>query len=134
MGCRYICNICHRLAVLLGYMRIEQLIWRIKKVTGLVILDPWGTSARVDRLDGDYVWLWYDGIDVPFRRSLAGCVRAANGEPLADKSGQFVKRLMRADGMAVTLYFEPFWTAPARQPSRPVAPTLDSLRRQRKKR
>lgn len=101
---------------------------RISRVKGLTLLDPWGTRALVDRLDGESVWLWYDGINVPFERSLDALVLAANGQFELDKSDQFAKRVDFGGGLAVTLLFDPKWVPPKRMSETPPRPSWDQLR------
>lgn len=106
-------------------MTKNELKNRIVRVKGLVLKDPWGTRALVDRLVGDTVWLWYDGIEVPFQRTLDLMVDAANGLFLADRSDQFVKRLVFEAGVSMTFHYEPNWVQTARTSERAVAGPID---------
>lgn len=108
-------------------MTESQLLWRINRVKGLTLVDVWGTRARVDRLDGAHVWLWYEGLDVPFRRTLASLVLAANGHFESDRSRQFTKRLLGPSGMPVTLWYEPNWVSSGGSSVTAPRPTLESL-------
>ncbi len=57
---------------------------RIVRVQGLRLTDPWGDVAFVRGLDpsGDSVWLIYDGVSVPFERSLDDMVNHTVGRAL----------------------------------------------------
>ncbi len=86
---------------------------RITRVKGLSLKDPWGDQALVDRLDldGDSVWLIYEGLNVPFERALDDMVLAANGHYRTDKSEQFNKLLLIEPGLVATFNFERFWAS-----------------------
>lgn len=71
------------------------------------VKDPWGTMARVDRIEGDGVWLFYDGIDCPFWRSFDSLLAAQRGEFRSDLNEQYAKRVVGPNGFRVTLYFDP---------------------------
>ncbi len=105
------------------------LITRILRVKGLKIKDPWGIPALVDRLDGDTVWLWYDGIEVPFQRGLDECVWAENGNPLVDKASQFDKTMVDETGTVITLHYEPNWSQSERIEPRPTERRLEDFKK-----
>ncbi len=88
---------------------------KIVRVRGLKVLDPWGVLGRVHKLDGEHVWLFYDGLAVPFERLISECVDAANGQVRSDLDEQYVKRFVVEPGIDVAFEYEPFWIPVERQ-------------------
>lgn len=104
---------------------------RIARVRGLKLVDPWGDTALVGWLDGDSVWLIYEGLAPAFERSLDSMVLAAQGFFFADRSDQFTKTMIGANGVTATLHFEPYWVSTGVPSLATATPTIESLRAKR---
>jgi hypothetical protein len=82
---------------------------------------------------GDEVWVYYPGLDIPFKRDLDQLVDAANGIFLADKSPQFEKRMILASGIEVVLQYEPYWHPTVPKPQKPVLAHSGAFKRKTKR-
>lgn len=89
-------------------MTPREFATRLMRVKGLTLRDPWGTVCRFDRVDvaAKTVWVWYDGLPVPFERDFYALLDAQNGVFRADRDRQFVKVLEHGGGPVIEFEYE----------------------------